>query len=489
MKNKARLFLPLASLFSLLGVSACGGTVVPASSSKTATSASSSTPTSQTSTTSAESASSAISTSVDPNQTKVVFWHNMGHTNQELLGKMITAFEKLYPNITIEATSAASSYDDLESLILKSFQANTTPTMAFCYPDHVAEYLAKNEVADLTAYTTDSEIGFKESEGSHKDASGNTLYGADDYVKTFWEEGTSYATEGIYSVPFAKSTEALFYNKDIFAMNGWSVPTTWNEMWDLCRTIRAQETDKADGKYVKYPLGYDSDANMYITLSQQKAIPFTSATGDHYLFNNDQAKAMVNELKGYYDEGLFVTKGTSSNQSYTSTKFINQEIYMSIGSTGGTQYNDTDAFQVGVAVPPSMDLDKPAVISQGPSICFFKSASEAQRKAAWLFYKFITTADNSTFYSVSTGYQPVRVSSYQTDIYQKFINATGDTRGLFNDVATVATTMQNSYFNSPVFVGSANARNEVSGLLSSVLLGTKTVDKAFSDAMANCLLG
>jgi hypothetical protein len=58
------------------------------------------------------------------------------------------------------------------------------------------------------------------------------------------------------------------------------------------------------------PLGYDSDSNFYITLSEQKGIPFTSATGDHYLFNNAGAKAMVTDLK------TNMTKATLSPRSH-----------------------------------------------------------------------------------------------------------------------------------------------------------------------------
>ena len=430
------------------------------------------------------------SSSAEDEDVTVTFWHTMGHANSALVDKLISKFEEDHPHVTISSVQASGGYDDLEAQLLQAIPAGTTPTMAFCYPDHVAKYLSySGTVVDLTSYMNDPEIGFQVSDGSHTDNSSNVLSGKDDYVKAFWEEGSNYPTSGVYSVPFAKSTEALFYNKDEFDKNGWQVPTTWDQMWSLCQTIRDAnpEMDEDQKHYKVYPLGYDSDANMYITLSQQKNIPFTSSTGEHYLFNNSEAKSMVTDLKTKYDNGLFVTKGTSGNSTYTSTKFTAGEILMSIGSTGGTAYNSTNNFTVGVAVPPSVDADSPAVISQGPSICFFSRATTAQKRAAWEFYRFISTADNSCYYSVSTGYQPVRISSYQTPIYESFINATGADRGLFNEVGAVTSTMQDSYFNSPVFDGSATARGEIGNLMGSVLLGTKTVDAAFNDAMSNCL--
>ncbi len=429
------------------------------------------------------------SSSTNSGKVEVEFWHTMGKANQDILEGMIKAFEAENPDITIKQSAAAGGYDDLEQLILKNVATSGLPTMAFCYPDHVAEYLNSGSsgiVTDLTSFINDPELGFTVEDGSHVDEDGNTVYGVDDFVPTFWEEGCNYTKEGVYSVPFAKSTEALFYNVDMFEEYGWEVPQTWDQMWALCKEIK-----EMDFPEVQAPLGYDSDSNLFISLSEQMDLPYTSATGNHYLFDNAQSKAMVSDLKAKYDQGLFITKGSSGNNTYTSTKFTNGEVLMTIGSTGGTTYNQTQNFTVGVAEPPAYDLSKKAVISQGPSICFFnaassKAASPAQLKAAWKFYKFISNAENSTLYSVSTGYQPVRTSSYETEIYKNFASGT---TSLLNRVANVSSTMLDSYFNSPVFIGSAKARDEVGSLISAVLLGTKDVDKAFEDALANCVMG
>lgn len=477
MKRNNFALLLTASLLSLAG---CGETV-DSSSNKTDSASSNTT----------DSVSNdADTSSIDSGEVTVEFWHTMGKANQDILKGMIKSFESENPGIKIKESAAAGGYDDLEEAILKASSTGGLPTMAFCYPDHVAEYLDRGTsgiVTDLTQFINDPELAFTKEDGSHKDEDDNDVYGVDDFVPTFWDEGCNYTKEGVYSVPFAKSTEALFYNKDYFDTYNWEIPQTWDQMWTLCREIAEM---KLPG--VVAPLGYDSDSNLFISLSKQMNIPFTSATGEeHYLFNNPQAKAMVSDLKSKFDEGLFITKGSNGNNTYTSSKFTAGEVIMTIGSTGGTTYNQTANFEVGVAEPPAYDLANKAVISQGPSICFFnaassKMASPAQLKAAWKFYKFISNAENSTLYSVSTGYQPVRTSSYQTETYKKFAS---DTTSLLNSVANVSSGMLDSYFNSPVFVGSAKARNEVGSLLSAVLMGSKTVDAAFETAISNCVNG
>ncbi len=428
-------------------------------------------------------------TSQSDGKTHITFWHTMGKQNQDLLKSMIANFEKENPDIEVNETAVTGSYDDLQSLILNNVATGNLPTMAFCYPDNVAEYLDRNCVVDMSSYVSDAEIGFKESDGKSVASDGSLRIGVDDYVKAFWREGTEYESKGVYSVPFAKSTEALFYNKTVFDEHGWTVPTTWDEMWELCKMIREAYPETEDGDYKVYPLGYDSDSNLFITMCQQRGLDYTTndlASHDsHFIFNNSGVKTMLNELKGYYDQKLFKTKGTTANATYTSTKFTAGQIFMSIGSTGGTSYQSTTNFDVGVATPPSEDTNEPAVISQGPSICFFNRSTEAEKRAAWKFYRHISNSTNSVIYGLSTGYQPVRYSSYETTAYKSFIEDAED-GNLFASVANLSSTLFDSYFTSPVFVGSAKARTEVGSALSSVLLG-KDVDVALDTAMSNCV--
>lgn len=434
----------------------------------------------------------------DGGKTKVTFWHTMGKANQEKLDAMIATFNEKYPNIVIEH-AAQGDYTDLEGKLLKAIPAKTTPTMAFCYADHVAGY--GNNTLDLTPF-----VESQESDGAGGIV-GLTAEDQADYIAGYWNEGKQYTREGLYSVPFSKSTEVLFYNKTFFDKHSLPVPTKWESddpndltaMWNLCKKIKEIDSSIT-------PLGYDSDDNMYITLSAQYDIPYTSIKNGvgSFDFDNAQAKAMVTKLKGYYDAGYFVTKGTLPNNTYTSTKFKAQELLMSIGSTGGTSYNVPDRdgdgeflFNAAVAAVPQQKANAESaskIISQGPSICFFKNSkiSEEQSRAAWLFYKHITNTENSAAYSILTGYEPVRESSYQTEAYQAHLatpeNPKDDT--LYKVVARVTQQpeVRGAYFSSPAFKGSSTARQQVGGIISQVLLGSSTIDAAFANAMQECTI-
>ncbi len=452
------------------------------------------------------------------NRIQVVFWHCMGKANQEKLEAMIETFEAAHPNIHVEH-SQQGGYTDIESKITKAIPAKRVPTMAMCYADHVAGY--GDNTIDMTSFVNSTDYVLDENGNATEELVGLTEAEKNDYIQGYWKEGEEYVREGIYSFPFSKSTEVLFYNATWFKAHGLTdtgdakgnpiVPTKWENkedpndltaMWNLCRKIK-----EIDSTVI--PLGYDSDDNMYITLSAQYGIPYTSldrTTGKgSFDFNNAEAKALVKDLKGYYDSGYFVTKGTLPSNTYTSTKFKNGELLMSIGSTGGTSYNipnkDADGvydFDAQVAQIPQQNTERGYQISQGPSICFFQNSkiSDEQLLASWLFYKHITQPVNSANYSILTGYEPVRTSSYTTDEYKAHLAKLGTAEEtLYTRVATLTSSdkVQESYFVSPAFKGSSTARQQCGGIITLVLFVDtekdnldKKIDEIFAKAAEEC---
>ena len=489
MSKKFNLVFALSALTAL---SACGSTA-PAS-----TSAPASTPASEpaASANASESApAGSAETSVpatddeefDPTKPVTIsFWHSMGTGLEEELKTFITRFNRIYPNITIEE-SPQGGYDDVLKNIKNGIATGAIPTMAYCYEDHVATYLDKGAVLDMTKYIDDPVYGMGHNPEGYDLGDGAFT----DFVEGYLS-GDDYSEKGYYSFPYSKSTELMFYNKTKFDANGWEVPRTWDELWQLCDTMKNSALGQTEGFI---PVGYDSDANWLISNFEQMGIPYTTAKpeagGSNFLFNNAQAKALVNNLKTQYDKGYFTTQGISGG--YTSNLFVKESCMISIGSSGGTshQYPSGGEFEVGVASVPQADLNSKKVISQGPSICFFNRATKAQTTAAWLFYKFITNTSNSAYWATKSGYNPVRVTSYTDSIYTDKMNATEGSDGLIAQATAFIASEESGYtdafFTSPAFKGSATARNQMDDLLPAVMLGEKTVDKAFDDAMQECL--
>ena len=425
----------------------------------------------------------------------ITFKHTMGANLQEVLNRYIEEFNKIYPNITIEHSSAGG-WGDINGQINTEITGGNQPNIAYCYPDHVAMYnIAKSVVTLDNLIASDFVIS------GTNEVLGLTAEQKADFIESYYNEGLVYGDGLMYTMPLNKSTEVLYYDKTFFEANGLKVPTTWEEMWEVCRQIKALTPEK------DYPLGYDAEDNWFITLCEQMGSGYTSATGDHYLFDNEVNRNMVKELRGYYQEGLFTTQELYG--SYTSNLFVNQKpgearCYMCIGSSGGASYQmsnkgTTDgsfAFEVGVAPIPQFDANNKKVISQGPSLCILKGkdTTDQQIMASWLFVKFLcTNVEFQAEFSMASGYMPVLKSVTENEHYAKWLEKANGYENLVAKCVKIGIEGRDTYFVSPAFNGSSTARTQVGALLLKVLSDELNggslddlIDDAFQDAMDEC---
>jgi ABC-type glycerol-3-phosphate transport system substrate-binding protein len=83
-----------------------------------------------------------------------------------------------------------------------------------CYPDHVAEYINYGKAVEPRSAFIDSQ----------RCRNRLKLPKKADYVTAFMEEGKQYSVAGTYSLPNCKSTELMFWNKDV--LNGLKLNTS-----------------------------------------------------------------------------------------------------------------------------------------------------------------------------------------------------------------------------------------------------------------------
>ncbi len=431
----------------------------------------------------------------DGSEVTITFYHTMGQGLRDVLDKYIVEFNKLYPNIKIDHKQVGS-YDDVRDKISKEITVGNQPNIAYCYPDHVALYNMGNAVITLDNLIA-STIETTRADGS-KEVLGLTQEQIDDFIAGYYNEGKCYGDNLMYTLPMSKSTEVLYYNKTFFEANGLKVPTTWEEMEALCAAIKAIDPNCI-------PLGYDSEANWFITMCEQYGSPYTSADGDRYLFDNDTNHKFVTMFREWYKKG-YVTTQEINGGAYTSELFTKvpteadpTKCYMCIGSTAGASHQipgKDDAgnylFEVGIATIPQVNPAEPKVISQGPSLCIFGKENDQEVLASWLFVKFLTTTvEFQADFSRASGYVPVIKSVNQDEVYAEFLNKADGGSYLPALSTKMALAQADAYFVSPAFNGSSNARVEVGQLMQKCLLldGTNleaNIKKAFEEAVKNC---
>ena len=423
----------------------------------------------------------------DGSEVTIKFYTAMGARLTPVLDAYIAEFNALYPNIKIEYTADAG-YDDVRDQISTEITVGSQPHLAYCYPDHVALYNLAKAVKTLDDFI-DSEAVITHADGT-TEILGLTAEQKADFIPGYYAEGQQFGDGLMYTLPLSKSTEVLYYNKTFFEENNLKVPTTWAEMEEVCAAIKAIDPESI-------PMGYDSSSNWFITMCEQYKSPYTSATGDHFLFNNEVNHGFIKMFRDWYQKGYITTQKLYG--AYTSGLFVNTtgtRSYMSIGSSAGATYPRPTAnadgsypFEVGIASIPQVDPANPKVISQGPSLCMFKKDNEQEMYATWLFMKFLTT--NVAFqaeFSEASGYVPVLKSVAENEYYADLLaKADGGKYIAFLSVK-VCLEQADAYYTSPAFNGSSVARDQVGTLLDTCLtIPEGDVDAAIEDAFLDAI--
>ena len=468
----------------------------------------------------------------DPSsETEIVFWHCLGHAKTTNLEKIVAQFNTQYAGkYRVSLVHLAGDYSTLHDALKTKLASGEIPALTMGYPDSFSEYMSnditQSQILRLNYFINDPTYGYTATELA-------------DFVPGYYSEGNNYQFEGVWSMPMYKSTEVMYYNQsyffgcndlnaekfknnnefkalynevlgrtgendpegtlteDLTALKTWlkanqgytyEVPTTWSEMMALARQMKADRTTVGLTTEF-YPVGYDSDANLMISQMKQRGIPYTTnenitVSDDHFLFNNDQTKALVNEIKGYINDGLMLTKNSLGGDKYTNTYFNDGKVAMTIGSTGGSSYNISSNFSVKLAPVPYSGTN-PYYIQQGPSICFFDNNNPYIHKGAWLFYKTIAEPENNAVLALENSYDPVRISSYETQQYRTWLSYAG--KGLKYDIPALTAQLKNYYMTSAVFVGSGTARTEIGNVIKNVVRSGYSVDEALLAAYNACL--
>ena len=195
-----------------------------------------------------------------------------------------------------------------------------------------------------------------------------------------------------YMAPMFYSPCGLFYNAKLFEEKGWEVPTTWDEMWALGETAKAEGialfTDPTAGYY---------DAFMFALMNAIGGPEFFNAvtTYEEGAWDTAEGKALLEILDKLADYTHPNTPAQANNQDFTKNQLMvmtNDALFMPNGTwiTGemaGALETLTNDFAWGMTAVPSA--------GEAPySFCWFEQAwipagaehiAEAEQFVAFLY--------------------------------------------------------------------------------------------------------
>lgn len=428
----------------------------------------------------------------------ITFRIPFGDNIQEVINDIIDSFNEEFPNITVNL-EVIGGYDEMKDATIIHIGGGKAPTLAVGYPDHFAEYLITESIITLDNFINakDPEIGYTEEE-------------INDFLPGYLEENRQFDADGSFvGLPFNKSTEALYYNKEFFDEFELNVPETWAEVEEVSAEIYEIVADIDDGEYSFLgdiasnlaadsflPMMYDSTGNLFTTIIHQfdgiytepiyRAGGITDVQEGRLTFNeNAKAKEALTYMQELADKDyLNVPEVWEGN--YGSNFFINSQILMNVGSTAGSSHYSNSIGEWAVAPIPYYDADHKFVIQQGTNIAIFSQASDLEKLAAWLFIKHALTPENTAYFAMGTGYMPVRASSYELDEYVEFLENPAPSQVNTSKVHKATAEYSSggwNYFVDPAWAGSSKVRAEVGTAVTQILVNKIDVSKAFADAV------
>lgn len=427
-------------------------------------------------------------------QYEVVFWakNDTNKTQTDIYKQAIEDFRQLYPNITV-TLRLYTNYGDIYNDVITNISTGTTPNVCITYPDHIATYLTgDNVVVPLDDLFADEQYGLGGSELLYE---GPTQ---EEIVPQFLEEcrlGGAY-----YAIPYMRSTEACYINKDFVEALGYEVPDvlTWDFIWEVSEAAAA--TKGADGVYslngqkVLIPFLYKSTDNMMIQMLRQQGAGYSTQTGDVQLFN-DTTTGLLLDIADHTAKGAFSTFKISGYPA----NFLNAgQCVFAVDSTAGSTWMGCDAplmdiaanevvdFDTEVRMVPQFDPENPQMISQGPSICIFNKEDPQEVLASWLFAQYLLTDEVQIAYSQTEGYVPVTTWAQNDAGYQDYLSRAGEDNDTHYAVKLQAVQLLLDHlddtFVTAVFNGSASLRDAAGQLIEDVTKSVRrnqTVDEAY----------
>ncbi|MBQ7146228.1 MAG: extracellular solute-binding protein [Lachnospiraceae bacterium] len=413
----------------------------------------------------------------------ISFWakNDSNPTQKAIYEKAKKDFEALYPNITVEIRPY-SDYGKIYQDVITNIVTRTTPNVCISYPDHIATYLKGQDVViDLDRYMADPNYGFGGKE---------LLFdgpGPDELIDKFMEEGFFDGHQ--YDLPFMRSSEALYINKDMVNKLGYEIPeiVSWDWIWEISEKAMEKNGDifKVNGQKILIPFMYKSTDNMMIQMLRQKEAGYATSRGEVQLFN-ETAKELLYTIYQHVNTRAF---STFKIDSYPGNFFNAGRCIFAIDSTAGATWmgshaplldihaSDVVEFETVVLPIPQFNPEKVQMISQGPSLCIFNKEDPQEVLASWLFAQYLLSNEVQIAYAKTEGYVPVTKKAQEAPEYQDYLARAGEDHKEHYDVKIKASQMVMAHmddtFITPVFAGSTSVRDAAGAMIETVAKGTR----------------
>jgi ABC-type glycerol-3-phosphate transport system substrate-binding protein len=375
----------------------------------------------------------------------VVFWHSLVNSTIPALEVLLERFEAEHPGIRIQAQYIPSG-DALVQKLITSVRSNTAPDISWIHADFIADLVQADAIYPM-AHFIDGEDGLADS----------VL--ADIYPSL--RQYSSWKGE-LYSLPMEATNLALLYNKDLFREAGLDPerpPQTWDELLAYSERLTLDTNDDGRNERIGFitPIYPATSPNGPWMVWQW--IPYLWQAGGH-MIDEEQTRVLFAEEPGVQALTLWKELYDRQNQSTFSNEFMTafiskQTAMMMDGPWSLPNYprllKDIDW---GVAPLPA-GPEQQATIGGGEYLAVFKQSEHPDE--AWTFIKWMLQPEIQAFWSMESGYLPVRASVLDVPEYQEYLRENPGLRAFVEQMRYTQTRRSIDYHQLELERGLANA--------------------------------
>ena len=260
-----------------------------------------------------------------------------------------------------------------------------------------------------------------------------------------------------YLAPMFYSPCGLFYNAGLFEEKGWTVPTTWDEMWEL--------GDKAleEGIYLfTYPTAGYFDAFLYALMNVVGGSDFFNAATsfEEGIWETPEADALFEILDKLADYTHPSTPAQANDQDFTMNQQLvldNQALFMPNGTWIVGEMAEApraEGFQWGMTALPALEDG-----GMGYSYTFLEQAwipaGAANTDAAKQFIAFLYSDTAADIFAKGGAVQPIRGMTDQLEgdnklFYSIYDSGAGAAMGSFAAYSPIPGIDNTSVFFEPI---------------------------------------
>jgi len=325
-----------------------------------------------------------------------------GPLGEFLEDTLITEFNATHPGIEIIPVSMGN-YGALCQKILASVMAGDTPVVAQAYETWTSQLIRGNALVPL-----DSLMELDSEEITERWNS--------DFFPVFQRNNTYNGR--IYSFPFNKSVQALYYNVELMDSLGLQPPDTWEDyrMVLLALTMDGNNDGDLLDDCDRWGTAFTPSVGMFENLLLQRGGVLLNSDSTRTAFASaegiDALQLLIDLI--YTDGSARISSGYTHQNDFADGKVgIVQGSIVSLAFMENTmermEESGEDVFTLGIAPLPA-DREQGVVIA-GTNVILFKSDPDLVA-AGWEFIKWFTEPGQQARWSAASGYIPATRSSF-----------------------------------------------------------------------------